>query len=103
MLTSLTPLSLLPLNLELFFFLFFFDFFDADDDDLVVVDAVGCSMSETRCSSSPELLATPSTLSSLRSRIRVNTSDPLAVGKAVVLPLPVSILNPLLLLLPPLP
>ncbi len=102
-LTSLTPLSLLPLNFD-FFFLAFFDFFDAE---LVVFDALAPagllldSTSEPCCSSSPELLATPSTRSSLKSRMRVNTSDPLAVGMAVALP--VSILNPLLLLLPPLP
>lgn len=106
-LTSLTPLSLLPLNFD-FFFLAFFDFFDADKVDLT--DALPASLddstSETCCSSSPELLATPSTRSSLKSRIRVKTSDdddPLAVAMTVVLPLPVSILNPLLLLLPPLP
>jgi hypothetical protein len=103
-LTSLTPLSLLPLNFDFFFF----DFLEADEADLVVATNLD-STSETCCSSSssssssssPELLATPSTRSSLKSRMRVKTSDPLAVGKAVALP--VSMLNPLLLLLPPLP
>lgn len=103
MLTSLTPLSLLPLNFDFFFF----DFLEADEADFVATNLD--STSETCCSSSssssssssPELLATPSTRSSLKSRMRVKTSDPFAVGKAVALP--VSMLNPLLLLLPPLP
>jgi len=100
-LTSLTPLSLLPLNFDFFFF----DFLEADDADLVATNldstSETCCSSSSSSSSSSELLATPSTRSSLKSRIRVNTSDPFAVGKAVALP--VSMLNPLLLLLPPLP
>lgn len=99
-LTSLTPLSLLPLNFD-FFFLAFFDFFDAEFVDLDALPPAGLDSTSETCSSSPELLATPSTRSSLKSRMRVKTSDPLAVGKVVALP--VSILNPLLLLLPPLP
>ena len=67
-LTSLTPLSLLPLNFDDddFFFLAFFDFFDEDVDDDNKLDLVpeeppaltGTSSKSETCSSSAELLAT---------------------------------------------
>lgn len=100
-LTSLTPLSLLPDSFDFFFLAFLLAFLPDDEGGLLVL--VSKSDAAPSSPSSPELMAP--TRSSLKSRMRENTSaDPLVVAKWWDGPVePVSMLRPLLLLLPPLP
>ena len=123
MLTSLTPLSLLPLSLDFFFFFFAIVILAREADDLIRREedsksemgsssiissssmsssSSATSSSSSNSSSSPELLAPITTRSSLKCRIRAKTSELVPVWIEALVP-PVSILRPLLLLLPPLP